>query len=146
MLLFWLSDRLQTIVFRVRKQWDYHCHTLICMVKTIVHSLHFTLTTTVILLCTLLKWSIIHSFILSFVSWCTFTKNKINSGNDNFQVHVLMLQAKFKWNLAFFGLERFFIYCLEYNIKRDIGVESFLRFIVVCTCNISYSLISILMY
>ena len=27
----------------VRKQWDYFCHVLICMVKTIVHSLHFTL-------------------------------------------------------------------------------------------------------
>ena len=30
------SDQLRTIVFRVRKQWDYCCHVLICMVKTIV--------------------------------------------------------------------------------------------------------------
>ena len=36
---------LRTIVFRVRKQWDYCCHILICMVKTIVCSLQFTLTT-----------------------------------------------------------------------------------------------------
>ena len=36
--------RLRTIVFRVRKQWDYCCHVLICMVKTIVCSLRFTLT------------------------------------------------------------------------------------------------------
>ena len=39
------ADWLWTIVFRVRKQWDYCCHVLICMVKTIVCSLrHFTLT------------------------------------------------------------------------------------------------------
>ena len=38
------ADFLWTIVFRVRKQWDNCCHILICMVKTIVHSLHFTLT------------------------------------------------------------------------------------------------------
>ena len=37
-------DWLWTIVFRVRKQWDHCCHKLICMVKSIVHSLHFTLT------------------------------------------------------------------------------------------------------
>ena len=36
--------RLQTTVFRVRKQWDYCCNVLICVVKTIVCSLHFTLT------------------------------------------------------------------------------------------------------
>ena len=36
--------RLRTIDFRVRKQWDYCCYILICMVKTIVCSLHFTLT------------------------------------------------------------------------------------------------------
>ena len=40
------ADWLQTIVFRVRKQWDYFCQVLICMVKTIVCSLHFTLTVT----------------------------------------------------------------------------------------------------
>ena len=33
---------LRTIVFRVRKQWDYCC--LVLMVKTVVCSLHFTLT------------------------------------------------------------------------------------------------------
>ena len=38
------ADGLQTIVFKVRKQWDYCSHVLISMVKTIVHSLHFTLT------------------------------------------------------------------------------------------------------
>ena len=38
------ADWLRTIVFRVRKQWDYFCHVLICMVKTIVRSLYFTLT------------------------------------------------------------------------------------------------------
>ena len=38
------ADWLRTIVFRVRKQWDYCCHVLICMVKTIVRSLRFTLT------------------------------------------------------------------------------------------------------
>ena len=39
------ADWLWTIVFRVRKQWDYCCHVLICMVKTIVCSLrHFTIT------------------------------------------------------------------------------------------------------
>ena len=32
------------IVFRVRKQWDYFCHILIGMVKTIVSGLHFTVT------------------------------------------------------------------------------------------------------
>ena len=36
-------DQLRTIVFRVIKQWDYCCHALICVVKTIVHSLRFTL-------------------------------------------------------------------------------------------------------
>ena len=30
--------RLQTIVFRVRKQWNYCCHVVICMVKTVVCS------------------------------------------------------------------------------------------------------------
>ena len=38
------ADWLQTIVFRVRKQWDYCCHVLIRMVKTIGCSLRFTLT------------------------------------------------------------------------------------------------------
>ena len=38
------ADWLRTIVFRVRKQWPYCCHVLICIVKTIVRSLHFTLT------------------------------------------------------------------------------------------------------
>ena len=33
------ADWLQTIVFRVTKQWHYCCHVLICMVKTIVRSL-----------------------------------------------------------------------------------------------------------
>ena len=33
-----------SIVFRVRKQWDYCCHVLSCMVKTIVRNLPFTLT------------------------------------------------------------------------------------------------------
>ena len=32
------------LLFRIRKQWDYRCHILICMVKTIVRSLHFILT------------------------------------------------------------------------------------------------------
>ena len=36
------SNWQRTIVFRV--QWDSYCHVLICMVKTIVRSLHFTLT------------------------------------------------------------------------------------------------------
>ena len=36
-------DQLRTIVFRVIKQWDCCCHALICMVKTIVRSLRFTL-------------------------------------------------------------------------------------------------------
>ena len=36
------EDSLRSIVFRVRKQWDYCCQVLICMVKTTVHSLHFT--------------------------------------------------------------------------------------------------------
>ena len=36
--------RLWTIVFSVRKRWDFCCHVLICMVKTIVCSLRFTLT------------------------------------------------------------------------------------------------------
>ena len=36
-------DQLRIIVFRVIKQWDYCCHALICMVKTIVRSLRFTL-------------------------------------------------------------------------------------------------------
>ena len=36
------ADCLRTIVFR--KQWDFCCHVLICMVKTIVCSLRFTLT------------------------------------------------------------------------------------------------------
>ena len=30
--------KMQTIVFRVRKQWDYCCQALISMVKTIVRS------------------------------------------------------------------------------------------------------------
>ena len=38
------ADWLRTIVFRVRKQWDYCCHILICTVKSIVCSLHLTLT------------------------------------------------------------------------------------------------------
>ena len=38
------ADWLRTIVFRVRKQRDYCCHVLICMVKTIVRSLRFFLT------------------------------------------------------------------------------------------------------
>ena len=39
------ADWLQTIVFRVRKQWDYCCLVLISMVKTMVcKSLHFVLT------------------------------------------------------------------------------------------------------
>ena len=38
------ADWLQTIVFRVRKQWDHFCHIPICMVKMIICSLHFTLT------------------------------------------------------------------------------------------------------
>ena len=36
-------DWLWTIVFRVRKQWYHSCHVLICMVKTILCSLRFTL-------------------------------------------------------------------------------------------------------
>ena len=35
--------KMQTVL-GVRKQWDYCCHVLICMVKTIVRSLRFTLT------------------------------------------------------------------------------------------------------
>ena len=31
-------DWLRTIVVKVRKQWDYCCHVLICMVKTKVRS------------------------------------------------------------------------------------------------------------
>ena len=47
------ADWLQTIVFTVRKQWDYFCRVLICMVKTIVCILHW-----------------LHSFWLSFAySW-----------------------------------------------------------------------------
>ena len=38
------ADWLQTIVYRVRKQWHYCCHELICMVKTITCSPRFTLT------------------------------------------------------------------------------------------------------
>ena len=38
------ADRLRTIVFRVRKQWDYCCHVLIGMVKSTVCNLPFTLT------------------------------------------------------------------------------------------------------
>jgi len=38
------ADLLRTIGFRVRKQWDHFCHVVICMVKTIVCSLRFTLT------------------------------------------------------------------------------------------------------
>ena len=38
------ADWLRTVVFRVRKQWDYCCHVLIRMVKTIVCRLLFTLT------------------------------------------------------------------------------------------------------
>ena len=37
-------DWLWTIVFRVRKQWHYCCYELICMVKTIICSLRFTMT------------------------------------------------------------------------------------------------------
>ena len=33
--------KLRTVVFRVRKQCDYCCHVLICIVKTIVRSLRF---------------------------------------------------------------------------------------------------------
>ena len=40
---------LRTIVFSVRKQWDYHSHVLICMVKTIVRRLCFTLTDYIII-------------------------------------------------------------------------------------------------
>ena len=36
--------RLQTIVFRVRKQWDFCCLVPICIVETIVRSLSFSLT------------------------------------------------------------------------------------------------------
>ena len=39
-----LIDCMRTIVFRVRKQWDYCCHILIYMMKTIACSLCFTLT------------------------------------------------------------------------------------------------------
>lgn len=35
---------MRTNVFSVQKQWDYCCHTLICMVQTIARSLRFTLT------------------------------------------------------------------------------------------------------
>ena len=42
-------DWLRTIVFRVRKQWDYRSHVLICMVKTIVRRLCFTLTDYIII-------------------------------------------------------------------------------------------------
>ena len=39
------ADWLQTIVFRVRKQWDYCCLVAISMLKTMVcSSLHFELT------------------------------------------------------------------------------------------------------
>ena len=34
-------DWLWTIVFTVRKQWDYCCHVLICMVKTLIRKLRF---------------------------------------------------------------------------------------------------------
>ena len=37
-------DWLWTIVCRVRKQWHYCCHKLICMVKMIICSLRFTMT------------------------------------------------------------------------------------------------------
>ena len=40
---------LRTIFFKVRKQWDYCCHVLICMVKTIVRRLCFTLTDYIII-------------------------------------------------------------------------------------------------
>ena len=36
--------RFHCIVFRIRKQWDHHYHILIWQVKTIVRSLHFTVT------------------------------------------------------------------------------------------------------
>ena len=37
------ADWLQTIiVFRIRQQWDYCCHLLICMAKTTVRSLYHT--------------------------------------------------------------------------------------------------------
>ena len=36
-----VNCRQRTIVFRVRKQCDYCCHVLICIVKTIVRSLRF---------------------------------------------------------------------------------------------------------
>ena len=42
-------DWLRTIVFRVRKQWNYRSHVLICKVKTIVCRLCFTLTDYIII-------------------------------------------------------------------------------------------------
>ena len=38
------TDCIPLFFTRVRKQWGYCCHVLICMVKTIVCSLRFTLT------------------------------------------------------------------------------------------------------
>ena len=56
-----------------------------------------------------------HSFIHSFLD-VLLLKTKLTTAMIifkymyyNFQVHVLMLQAKFKSSLAFFGLECFFI-------------------------------------
>ena len=48
-------DWLRTIVVRVRKQWNYCCLILICMVKIIVCSLSFTLT--------------VHTNLLKYWSW-----------------------------------------------------------------------------
>ena len=61
------ADWLRTIVFRVRKQWDYCCHVLICMVKTIVRSLRFTLTGLIIIPNSLIL-SVNVSTYLSYIS------------------------------------------------------------------------------
>ena len=69
------ADWLRTIVFRVRKQWDYCCHVLICMVKTIVRSLRFTLTALIILL----RGYDSIPFISLFVWWFSIAKHQIFS-------------------------------------------------------------------
>ena len=70
-------DCLWTIVFRVRKQWDYCCHILICMVKTIVCSLRFTLTT--LSLC--MRMSLINRAPSNFAKKCLLRLIKLFSGH-----------------------------------------------------------------
>ena len=70
-------DCLWTIVFRVRKQWNYCCHILICMVKTIVCSLRFTLTA--LSLC--MHMSLINRAPSNFAKKCLLKLIKLFSGH-----------------------------------------------------------------